>query len=146
MLNRHVEKRHVTIIAATRSRQFYRTDRATGAVVTTSLRRIVREREPRGRWGPRSGWTAPKNNESIFARCPQISRRTRWTAEPGHPREEADGERQECAKNQFIYHTGHVSSGWHASLVQRLALNSCVLVRAQRGASLRQSRKLYIHM
>lgn len=80
-------------------------------MVIPSLRRAVREPRERRRWGPHSEWIAPKNNESIFARCPQISRWTRRTR-LGH----REGERKRVkgrvcvcvynTKNQLVYYIG----------------------------------------
>jgi len=62
-------------------------------MITPLLIRVVREHRERG--GVR---TAPKNNESIFARCPQISCRTRL----GH--REKEKERVHSTKNQLVYY------------------------------------------
>lgn len=70
-------------------------------MVTPSLRRAIREPRERGRWGPHSGWTAPKNNESIFARCPQISRWTCWTS-LGHREKERERKSTIRKINWFI--------------------------------------------
>lgn len=68
-------------------------------MVTPSLKRAVREPRERRRWGPHSGWIAPKNNESIFARCPQISRRTRRTRLGHREKERERGREEVCARN-----------------------------------------------